>query len=112
MIGIMFETYVLSLATIIQDTPWTMPTPVMIPPAGISSPGYSCCPAKVDNSRKGVPESMSVVIRLHRSLVSARIPMMQQHTLAVASCLSLCVFLVHAEARLVRLLHDVHVYSP
>ena len=42
MLGLVCETYVLSLATIMQDTPWTMPTPVMIPPAGISSPGYSC----------------------------------------------------------------------
>ena len=86
-LGFVLETYVLSLATIIQDTPWTMPTPVTIPPAGISSPGYSCCPAKDDNSRNGVPESMSVVIRLRHSLVSARTPLMQQHTLAVASCL-------------------------
>lgn len=109
---IVFKTYVLSLATIMQDTPWTVPTPVMIPPAGISSPGYSCCPAKDDSSRKDVPESMSVVIRLHRSPVSARIPLMQQHTLAVASCLSLCVFLLRAEARLVQLPHDVHAYSP
>lgn len=112
MLGFVFKTYVLSLATITQDTPWTMPTPVMIPPAGIFSPGYRCCPAKDDNSRKGVPESISVVMRLHRSLVSTRILLMQQHTLAVASCPSLCVFLLRAEARLVQLPHGMHACSP
>lgn len=33
------ELYVLSFATIIHDTPWTDPIPVMIPPAGTFSPG-------------------------------------------------------------------------
>lgn len=33
------EAYVLSLATIIHCTPCIVPTPVMIPPAGTSSPG-------------------------------------------------------------------------
>lgn len=58
------ETYVLSFATIKHETPWTVPTPVMIPPAGTSSPEYNPCPANEDSSRNGVPASMRAVIRL------------------------------------------------
>lgn len=37
--GAKWGTHVLSLATIMHSTPETLPIPVMIPPAGISSPG-------------------------------------------------------------------------
>ena len=54
----------LSLATTIHDTPCTVPTPVMMPPAGTSSPGYSSNPASGESSRNDVPGSMSAVTRL------------------------------------------------
>jgi hypothetical protein len=57
--------YVLSFATIIQVTPSIMPRPVIIPPAGTSSPGYTSYPANGDSSRKDVPGSMRVVMRLN-----------------------------------------------
>lgn len=62
--GVGGGTHVLSLATIMHSTPETLPIPVMIPPAGISSPGYSLYPAKGDNSRKADPGSRREVIRL------------------------------------------------
>jgi len=39
LLGVFARTHVLSLATIMQSTPETLPIPVMIPPAGTSSPG-------------------------------------------------------------------------
>lgn len=84
-----------------------------MPPAGTSSPGYTSCPANVDNSRNGVPVSMSAVIRLwHDSISKGSNRRENEPTLLVAFSLGLYAFLEPYPGRPYGFSHGALAYAP